>query len=131
MGYGLYLTRGKERERERVMAKHDKVGNSITRKISETWTLESGYRVKVYTYHDKSKKAYWAIIKECQVEESGTSGLYFERHALHSDLNRLIEQTLATRYAWHKLEQAHNIAVEKVQDLISQLLESHLEKESA
>lgn len=111
-------------------ATHEKFGNETTRKIAETWTTADNYRVKVYTYHDKNKKVYWSIISECIVEASGESGFYFEKHCLRSDLNRLIKQTLATRYNYEKMSTAHESSVAEVESLVANLLEAH-EKVSA
>jgi hypothetical protein len=110
-------------------AKHDKFINEITRKCVDTWTLDNNYRVKVYTYHDKVKKAYWSIISECIVEASGTSGIYFERHSLHNDLNRLANKVIAARYNPSNMVKAHSDAVEAVRDLVEQLLQANYEKE--
>jgi len=107
------------------MATHAKFGNESTRKITETWTTADNYRVKVYTYHDKVKKVYWSIISECEVEESGSSGFYMEKHRLHVDLNRLISQTIATRFNYEKMATAHELAVVQVGDLVAELLASH------
>ena len=112
------------------MAIHEKFGNETTRKITETWTTSDNYRVKVYTYHDKIKKVYWSIISECIVEPSGDSGYYFEKHSLRDDLNRLISQTLATRYNYEKMSAAHELAAAEVSSLVASLLAAH-EKVSA
>ena len=112
------------------MAIHEKFGNETTRKITETWTTSDNYRVKVYTYHDKIKKVYWSIISECIVEPSGDSGYYFEKHSLRDDLNRLISQTLATRYNYEKMSAAHELAAAEVGSLVASLLDAH-EKEVA
>ena len=112
------------------MAIHEKFGNETTRKITETWTTSDNYRVKVYTYHDKIKKVYWSIISECIVEPSGDSGYYFEKHSLRDDLNRLISQTLATRYNYEKMSAAHELAAAEVGSLVASLLAAH-EKEVA
>ena len=112
------------------MAIHEKFGNETTRKITETWTTSDNYRVKVYTYHDKNKKVYWSIISECIVEPSGDSGYYFERHSFPDDLNRLISQTLATRYNYEKMSAAHELAAAEVGSLVASLLAAH-EKEVA
>ena len=110
-------------------AKHDKFTNEVTRKCVDTWTLDNNYRVKVYTYHDKVKKAYWSIISECTVEASGDSGIYFERHSVHKDLNRLAGTVIATRYNPSNMVKAHSDAVEAVRDLVEQLLQANYEKE--
>jgi len=110
-------------------AKHDKFTNEVTRKCVDTWTLDNNYRVKVYTYHDKVKKAYWSIIKECTVEASGTSGIYFERHSVHKDLNRLAGTVIATRYNPTNMVKAHDDALYAVRELVDQLLQANYEKE--
>lgn len=110
-------------------AKHEKFTNEITRKCVDTWTLDNNYRVKVYTYHDKVKKVYWSIISECTVEASGNSGIYFERHSVHSDLNRLANKVIATRYNPSNMVKAHSDAVEAVRELVEQLLQANYEKE--
>ena len=112
-------------------ATHEKFGNDITRKITETWTTPDNYRVKVYTYHDRAKKVYWSIISECEVEESGSSGFYMERHRLRTDLNRLISQTLATRYNYEKMAAAHESASSQVSSLVAELLAAHNEEVNA
>ena len=112
------------------MAIHEKFGNETTRKITETWTTSDNYRVKVYTYHDKTSKVYRSIISECIIEPTGDSGYYFEKHRLHSDLNRLISQTLATRYNYEKMSAAHELAAAEVSSLVASLLAAH-EKVSA
>jgi len=106
------------------MAKHEKFGNETTRKITETWTLDNNYRVKVYTYHDKTKKVYWSVISECIVEASGTSGIYFEKHAMHKDLNRLLQSIPATRYNYEKMSAWHVSAVAQATQLVADLLAS-------
>lgn len=107
------------------MATREKFSNETTRKITETWTTADNYRVKVYTYHDKNKKVYWSIISECIVEPSGDSGYYFERHSFREDLNRLISQTLATRYNYEKMSAAHELAVAEVRSLVASMLAAH------
>ena len=105
-------------------AKHEKIVNEITRKCVDTYTLENNYRVKVYTYHDKVKKAYWSIISECVIEASGTSGIYFERHTMHSDFNQLANRVEALRYNAENMKKAHEIALSSVRGLVDQLLEA-------
>ena len=112
-------------------AKHERLLNHVTRKCVDTWTLDNNYRVKVYTYHDKSYKAYWSIIKECIVEESRTTGIYFERHTVHTSLNQLAGKVEALRFNGDVMVKAHDTAIESVRDLIDQLLDSNKEKVSA
>ena len=121
-----YLGRG-----IRMNVKHERSLNHVSRKCVDTWTLENNYRVKVYTYHDKNKKAYWTTIKECIVEESGTSGIYFEKSSVHVDLHRLASKVEALRFNGDSIVKAHDTAIESVRDLIDQLLELNKEKVSA
>jgi hypothetical protein len=107
---------------------HNQISNDAHRKITDTYTL-GAYRVKVYTYHDKNKKGYWSIIKECIVEPSGTTGIYFEKSRLHTDLNKLISLNGASRYNYQHLISHHSKALYMVRELIDQLLEK--EKVSA
>jgi hypothetical protein len=87
--------------------------------------------VKVYTYHDKNKKAYWSVIKECTVEASGTTGIYFEKSTVHVSLNQLAGKVEALRFNGDAMVKAHDTAIESVRDLIDQLLDSNKEKVSA
>ena len=112
-------------------AKHERFLNHVSRKCVDTWTLDNNYRVKVYTYHDKIKKAYWTTIKECIVEESGTTGIYFEKHSVHVDLHRLAGKVEALRFNGDSMVKAHDSAIDSVRDLIDQLLEINKEKVSA
>ena len=107
---------------------HDQISNDAHRKITDTYTL-GAYRVKVYTYHDKNKKAYWSIIKECIVEPSGTTGIYFEKTRLQNGVNKIINYANASRYNYQHLISHHNKALHMVRELIDQLLEK--EKVSA
>jgi hypothetical protein len=105
-------------------AKHEKIVNEITRKCVDTYTLENDYRVKVYTYHDKVKKVYWSTIKECTVEASGSEGIYFEKHTMHTDLHELAGRVEALRYSAENMKKAHEQALYSVRELVDQLLEA-------
>ena len=107
--------------------KHEKYADATRRKVVETWTLENNYRVKVYTYHDKIKKAYWSIISECRIEASGDSGIYFEKHHMREDLNQLAGKAEGLRYNYEKLSAAHEAAAANVADQVAQLLAAHEE----
>jgi hypothetical protein len=109
---------------EKYGAQWDKFGDAQRRKIVETYTI-GNYRVKLYTYHDKVKKSYWSIISECQIEESGTSKIYFERHRIHEDLNQLAGRIDVSRYNWSNMERAHCMAAQTVQDQVMRLLAAH------
>jgi len=102
---------------------HEIFKNDARRKITETWTTPENYRVKVYTYHDKSKKVYWSIIATCTVQESGSIGIYFEYSSSQTDVSRLAGKASATRYNFNRMEESHASAVESVRDLIAALLD--------
>lgn len=112
-------------------AKHERFLNHVSRKCVDTWTLDNNYRVKVYTYHDKNKKSYWSIIKECTVEESGTTGIYFERYTVHTSLNQLAGKVEALRFNGDSMVKAHDNAIYSVRELVDQLLDLNKEKVSA
>jgi len=105
-------------------AKHEKIVNEISRKCVDTYTLENNYRVKVYTYHDKVKKVYWSTISECVVEASGTSGIYFEKRTMYTDLHQLAGKVEALRYSPENMKKAHEQALYSVRELVDQLLEA-------
>lgn len=125
----IALSKVKEEEGKVMSVKHDKFVNEITRKCVDTYTLENNYRVKVSTYHDKVKKVYWSTISECVVEDSGTTGIYFERHSMHTDFNRLAGRVEALRYNPENMKRAHALALDSVRGLIDQLLEAGKERE--
>lgn len=110
-------------------AKHEKIVNEVSRKCVDTYTLENNYRVKVYTYHDKVKKVYWSVIKECVVEASGTTGIYFEKHTVHTSLNQLAGKVEALRYSPENMKKAHEQALYSVRELVDQLLEANKDRE--
>lgn len=93
-----------------------------SRRVADTYTLSNNYRIKIYTYHDKNKHAYWSVIKECVIRESGTAGIYFERHRPHADLNKLLATAPALRYSFKDLQAAHAAALELGADLRDQYL---------
>lgn len=100
---------------------HNQIINGERRRITDTYTLENNYRIKISTYHDKSKKIYWSVISECVVRESG-AGVYFERHRLHVDLNKLLATAPALRYNYKDLHAAHAAALQLGADLKDQYL---------
>ena len=101
---------------------HNQISNDAKRKITDTYTL-GAYRVKVYTSHDRVKKAYWSVISECIVEPSGTTGIYFEKSRPQVDLNKLVNSAIASRYNYQHLISYHNKALYIVRELVDQLLE--------
>lgn len=112
-------------------AKKESFSDQGRRKATDTWTLENNYRVKVYTYHDRAKRVYWSVITECQVEASGSSGIFFERSRPQVDLNQLIEATAASRYSYAKMMDQHKLAIAKAGELITRLLSEHQVEEVA
>lgn len=101
---------------------HAQTINADSRRIVDTYTLENNYRIKIYTYHDKTRKAYLSVIKECIVSESGTPGIYFERSRPYADLNSLLNRESANRYSLRDLSTAHALALE----LGAELRDQHL-----
>jgi hypothetical protein len=104
--------------------KHEKIVNEITRKCVDTYTLDNNYRVKVYTYHEKVKNVDCSTIKECTVEASGSEGIYFEKHIMHTDLHELAGRVEALRYNPENMKKAHEQALYSVRELVDQLLEA-------
>ena len=102
---------------------HAQTINADSRRVVDTYTLENNYRIKIYTYHDKTRKAYLSVIKECVVRESGTPGIYFERSRAHVDLNHLLASERTTRYALKDLTAAHAVALELGAELRDKSLE--------
>jgi hypothetical protein len=96
---------------------HAQTINADSRRVVDTYTLENNYRIKIYTYHDKTRKAYLSVIKECIVSETGTPGIYFERSRPYTDLNHLLASERVTRYALKDLTAAHAVALELGADL--------------
>lgn len=102
---------------------HAQTINADSRRVVDTYTLENNYRVKIYTYHDKTRKAYLSVIKECIVSETATPGIYFERSRPYVDLNHLLKSERATRYSLKDLTAAHAIALELGVELRDKSLE--------
>jgi hypothetical protein len=102
---------------------HNVTKSEVRRKISETWTMPDNYRVKVYTYHDKSRKAYLSILATCTVEESGYAGIIIEYSTSEKDISRLAGNVPATRYNFNRMEEAHNLALESVSEQVAALLD--------
>jgi hypothetical protein len=109
-------------------ATYNKQGDHITRKILVTYTLENNWRVKIYTRHDKARKAYLTSVSECQVQHR--DGYSMEFHAVFTDFSKIVAAVPVARYSWHTLEAAHNLAFESSHDLIRQLIESNLTREA-
>lgn len=100
---------------------HNQIISNERRRITDTYTLENNYRIKISTYHDKVKKIYWSVISECVVRESG-GGVYFERHRMHADLNKLLATASGVRYSSKDLHATHATALLLGADLKEQYL---------
>jgi hypothetical protein len=85
---------------------HKQIISNERRRITDTYTLPNNYRIKISTYHDRAKKTYWSVISECVIRESG-AGVYFERHRMHADLNKLLATAPGLRYSSKDLHTAH------------------------
>jgi hypothetical protein len=101
---------------------HNQIVSNERRRITDTYTLENNYRIKISTYHDRIKKVYWSTISECIVHASDTPGFYFERHRIHADLNKLLVTAPGLRYSFKDLHAAHNTALNLGVDLRDQFL---------
>lgn len=128
-GYSLILADIMKGENMNIDgAKYEKYGDSTRRKVVESYTLENNYRVKVYTTHDKARKAYYTSISECQVQQR--EGYSMEFHAMFSDYSQIVQRIAISRYSWHTLEQAHNLAVELHGDIVRDLIAKGAARES-
>jgi len=102
--------------------------NDIGRKITESYTIGT-YRVKVTTYHDKSRKAYLTSVSECEIERRDSYTM--ERHAIFANYYKIIKAERVNRYSFKSLEVFHDSTVPEVADIVSRLIDSHNEKEEA
>lgn len=100
--------------------KENKVINQESRKITTTYTLDNGYRVKVSSYHFSNSKVIRSILSECITRESGIFTM--ETHALYQDLNEIIFSEPVARYSFKALEDQHARAVEYVAQTVALLL---------
>jgi hypothetical protein len=108
-------------EKGQEMATHSKLGHEINRRIVESWTREEdNYRVKVTTWHDKTRKAYLSNISECTIERN--EGYTMERSVMYSSLNKLVQIQAVTRYNYEKMSDFHVQAVASVMDQVETLL---------
>jgi hypothetical protein len=100
---------------------HKQIISNERRRITDTYTLPNNYRIKISTYHDRAKKIYWSVISECVVRESG-AGVYFERHRMHADLNKLLATAPTLRYSPKDLHNVHAHALDLGEELKEQYL---------
>jgi hypothetical protein len=102
------------------MATREKFGHEINRRIVESWTREDNYRIKVTTWHDKTRKAFISNLSECTIER--TEGYTMERFTMYQSLNKLIQMQAVTRYNYEKMADFHIQAVAKVMDQVNALI---------
>lgn len=102
------------------MATREKYGHEINRRIVESWTREDNYRVKVTTWHDKTRKAFISNLSECTIERN--EGYTMEKSVMYSSLNKLVQIQAVSRYNYDKLSDFHIQAVAQVMDQVNALI---------
>ena len=95
----------------------------IGRKAVDTYDLDNGRRVKVYTSHYKGSKAIVTVVKECRVSYSGS--FIMEQWRQGVDVMDRVSVIPCSRYSNKALEEAHAAGVLAAADLVSQLLEKN------
>jgi len=100
---------------------HEKFGHEINRRIVESWTREEdNYRVKVSTWHDKTRKAFISNISECTIEKN--DGYTMEKSIMYQSLNKLVQIQAVNRYNYEKMADFHTQAVAQVMDQVNALI---------
>lgn len=97
--------------------------NYITRKATDTYDLENGRRVKVYTSHYKGSKAIVTIVSECSVSYSGS--FVMEKWRQGDDTMVKVSIIPCSRYSNKALEEAHAAGVMAAAELVRQLIEKN------
>ena len=105
---------------EKETIQHEKIAVDSRRKVSESWTRGDNYRVRVSTWHDKTRKTFISNISECQIQPR--EGYSMEFFSPFVDLNRLIQAERVSRYNFAKLQEFHLQAVAQVQAEVDTLL---------
>jgi hypothetical protein len=95
----------------------------IGRKATDTYDLENGRRVKVYTSHYKGSKAIVTVVKECSISYSGSFTM--ERWRQGIDTMDRVSVIPCARYSNKALEEAHAAGVMAAAELVRQLLEKN------
>jgi len=95
----------------------------IARKATDTYDLENGRRVKVYTSHYKSSKAIVTTVSECSVSYSGIFTM--EKWIQYEDTMVRVSVIPCSRYSNKALEEAHAAGVIAAAELVNQLLEKN------
>ena len=95
----------------------------IARKAVDTYDLENGRRVRVYTYHYKGSKAMVTTVSECRVSYSGIFTM--EQWLQGVDTMVRVSVIPCSRYSNKALEEAHAAGVMAAAELVSQLIEKN------
>jgi hypothetical protein len=104
----------------------DSVRNEITRRITDSYTVDN-YRVKVSTWHDKSRKAYLTSVSECQIDKR--DGYTMERTTVFVSYYKIVKAEKVSRYSFKSLADFHASTEQEAADIVERLIESHNEKE--
>ena len=102
---------------------HKSFTNYTTRKAVDTYDLENGRRVRVYTYHYKGSKAMVTTVSECRVSYSGIFTM--EQWLQGVDTMVRVSVIPCSRYSNKALEEAHAAGVLAAAELVSQLIEKN------
>jgi hypothetical protein len=97
--------------------------NYTTRKATDTYDLENGRRVKVYTSHYKGSKAIVTTVSECSVSYSGIFTM--EQWRQGDDAMVRVSVIPCSRYSDKLLAEAHAAGVIAAAELVSQLIEKN------
>jgi hypothetical protein len=97
--------------------------NYTTRKAVDTYDLENGRRVKVYTSHYKIGKRFITTVSQCSVSYSGS----FVMEKWRQGLDTMVRVSVipCNRYSDKLLAEAHAAGVIAAAELVSQLLEKN------
>ena len=102
--------------------KEDKVINKESRRITSTYTLDNGYRVKLSTSHSGNYKVIRSLLSECLYRQELNYAM--ETHAMFRDYNQQVTSEPVARYSFDKLEAVHAKALEMAAADISALISS-------
>mgnify|MGYP003334696938 CR=1 FL=1 len=102
--------------------KEDKVINKESRRITSTYTLDNGYRVKLSTSHNGNYKVIRSIVSECLYRQELNYAM--ETHRVFSDFSEIVTSEKVARYSFDKLEEVHALALALSADTIAGLLNS-------
>lgn len=97
--------------------------NYTTRKATDTYDLENGRRVKVYTYHYKSNKSFITTVSECSISYSGI----FTMESWLQNVDTMVRVSVipCSRYSDKALAEAHAVGVIAAAELVRQLIEKN------